>query len=98
MPCCKDKPAPSITEGRHISVTGSAQPNDPLVISAETLLEGKDNTLFNIVLDGDGSLESPWRLQVAYAPTHTLNHLPDVDVNGKQDGDTLTWSDRKSVV
>jgi hypothetical protein len=78
--CCPDSMPPKIEEGRHIDVTGSGTAQDPLVLSATTDLDVQDNAVFNMILDGNGTLEAPWRLQVAYADTARLDNLPNVTV------------------
>jgi hypothetical protein len=73
-------------------VTGSGSPQDPLVLSVTTDLAVESNSIFRLILDGNGELDSPWRLQVAYASTARLDHFPDVDLPANvPNGHVLTY-------
>lgn len=89
--CCGGNLPPKIDEGRQIHVEGLGTPQDPLVISATTALSAQDNAVFNVILDGNGTLEAPWQLQIAFAPTASLDDLPDVAVTGALNGYVLTY-------
>lgn len=89
--CCRDTLPPRIEEGRHISTSGTGTSQDPLIVSADTDLTVADNPQFNLVLDGNGTLDSPWLLQVTYASGHRLDDLPDVATSGATNGQVLTW-------
>jgi hypothetical protein len=95
--CCGGSQRPALTEGRQIGVGGSGSSQDPYVISATTDLDVEDNLVFLMTLAGTGTLESPWRLQVHYAPTARLTDIPNVDTGDLQGGYTLLWDDVNEV-
>lgn len=90
--CCGGGLPPKIEAGRHVTVDGLGTPQEPLIISVTTDLAVEDNEVFNLILDGNGELDSPWRLQAAFAPTATLNDLPDVQAVNPPSGYVLTWN------
>lgn len=90
--CCKGDNPPHLVEGRHISITGTGTSQDPLSISATTAFDVDPSPVFNLVLEGDGSLEAPWRLRVLYASTSTFDDIPDVDMSSKQNGYVPSWN------
>lgn len=90
-PCCGSGLPPKIEEGRHVHVEGLGTPQDPLIISATTELSVQDNATFNLILDGNGTLEAPWQLQVAFAPTASIDDFADVDLAGAANGYVLTY-------
>jgi hypothetical protein len=82
-----------VEAGRHVEVTGTGTAGDPFVIDAQTHLTVEDNTQFNLVLTGSGTLAQPWLLSVEYAGTGGLDGLPDVDTTGKTNAQVLGWDD-----
>jgi hypothetical protein len=68
-----------IEAGQNILLRGTGTSQDPFVVEADVALEVEDNDQFDIGLGGNGSREFPWLVEVRYAPSATLNGLPDVD-------------------
>lgn len=81
-----------VEAGRHIEVTGTGGPGDPLVIKGLTTLTAEDNEQFNVLLTGSGTLESPWSLSIVYAGTASLGGLPDVNTTGVTNGQVLGYN------
>lgn len=80
-----------IQEGPHIQIAGTGSPADPFVVAGDVDLEVTDNTVFNLTLNGAGTVASPWNLSAAFASTATLNDLPDVTAVGMTNGQVLGW-------
>lgn len=90
MPCCGQSSALVIDEGRHIQITGiPGSTQEPFTISATTELDVEPNQTFVMRLTGDGTLDSPWRLEVLFAGTASINDLPDVNTSGATNGQVL---------
>lgn len=81
-----------VTGGRLTQVTGLGTTQDPLVIDSEVAFSTEDTKTFDLGLTGDGSLDSPWRLTAAYAPTAQLSDIPDVGTVAPTSGQVLAWN------
>lgn len=79
--------------GRGVTITGTGTAQDPFVIASDRALDVEDTPTFNLVLTGNGTLQSPWLLHVEYAPTAQLTDLPDVDAPAPTNGQVLTWDE-----
>jgi hypothetical protein len=80
-----------IDNGLHIQVAGSGTPADPFVIIGDIGLETVDNSVFNLTLNGAGTVASPWALEVEFAPTARLDDLPDVSAPAPTNAQVLGW-------
>lgn len=80
-----------IQEGPHIQVVGTGSASDPFVIVGDVDVEVVDNSVFNLTLEGLGTVESPWTIEMDYAATATLNDLPDVNAPEPGTGEVLGW-------
>lgn len=95
--CCPGVLPPKIEEGRHIEVTGNGTPQSPLVVSATTALDVIPNDTFNLILTGNGTLDSPWQLAVIYSPLSKLDDIGDVFATGATpNGYVLAWDTTNS--
>ena len=81
-----------IEAGRNITVTGTGSTQDPTIIAADVALGIEDNKTFDITMTGTGRLTSPWILSVNYAPTASVDDLPDVDTTGVVNGQVLSFN------
>lgn len=89
--CCGQNLPPKVNEGRHIELSGSGTPQDPLTVSATTELSVEPNETFNLTLSGQGTLESPWLLEVRYASTSRFTDIGDVAIDNPDNGWVAAW-------
>jgi hypothetical protein len=80
-----------IEAGQHIQIAGTGSPGDPFVVIGDVDLEVTDTSVFNLTLNGAGTLASPWELSVGFAATAALNDLPDVNAPAPANGQVLGW-------
>jgi len=80
-----------IDNGSHIQIGGTGSPADPFVITADVGLEAKDNTVFDVVLTGMGTVALPWQIEVTFAATAKLNDFPDVNAPAPTNAQVLGW-------
>lgn len=74
------------------SVTGTGSSQDPFVIEGISVLTSQGTEQFDLVIVGDGSVNNPWYVEVQYAPTASLDGLPDVDeTTPPTNGQVLAW-------
>jgi len=81
-----------IEAGGSIVITGTGSPNDPFVVTADLNLAVIDNETFDLTLTGNGTVASPWGLEVDYAATARLTDLPDVAATAPAPGQVLGWN------
>lgn len=80
-----------IGEGQ-MSVEGSGLPNDPFVLSVDSDFDQDMNETFHTIPTGSGSSSDPWKIQVHFATSAKLDHVPDVDASTATNGQVLTWN------
>lgn len=85
-----------IDNGLHIQVAGSGSPSDPFVIIGDVDLDAVDNQVFDLTLNGIGTVASPWSLEVDFAPTARLDDLPDVNAPAPTNAQVLGWDSATS--
>lgn len=68
-----------VVGGGQVNVSGTGSSQDPFVVEGVTVLTTQGTEQIDLVLTGDGTADSPWVLMAQYAPTATLDGLPDVD-------------------
>lgn len=77
--------------GVGVSVAGTGSASDPFVISANMNITPVDNSTFNVILGGAGTLADPYELEVRFQPTSSISDLGDVDTTGASAGQVLGW-------
>lgn len=90
--CCGGSTcACAIEDGLHIQIVGTGSPSDPFVIHGDIGLTVKDNSVFDLHLNGAGTVASPWEIGLDYAATAKLNDLPDVTAPTPTNGQVLGY-------
>lgn len=88
--CCSGAScACAIQAGPHIQIAGTGSAQDPFVLAADVSVEVLSTTDFDLAMTGTGTEADPWILQVSYAPTSILDHIPDVNAPTPSNGDVL---------
>ena len=81
----------AVEEGLHIQIVGTGSPGDPFVIVGDIGLTVQDNTVFDLHLNGIGTIAAPWVLSADFAPTARLDDLPDVNAPAPTNAQVLSW-------
>lgn len=95
--CCSGATcACAVQAGPHITILGTGSAQDPYVIGSDVSVAVLATTDFNLSMTGVGTEADPWLLQVGYAATATLDHLPDVNAPTPANGEVLGWDSSTS--
>lgn len=95
--CCQGASCScAVQQGPHITVTGTGAGQDPFIITADVAVSSLSSTDFDLSQVGSGTVADPWVLQVNYAPTSVLDHIPDVNAPTPSNGQVLGWDSATS--